>query len=171
MRTGTDIDVKGVYEGGTLAGIKRYFSTFEKPFIKGLLRDKGVNKLLFRIEDQQNHILIFMQQLLDDFNKTYVGVPIYLYVKRDQRSGVTKTFTLLWRVSRSICGADDNTMITHLFVQDGRYDYVLRKFGPQMKMKLREYDKCRLQLNMAENLLRYQKRSIQVFHEATNLSN
>ena len=57
MRAGADRLADDEYEGGTLAGIERYFSTFEEPFIKGLLKDKGGQHLLFRIEDKQNDIL------------------------------------------------------------------------------------------------------------------
>ena len=173
MRTGADGCVLDEYEGGTLAGIECYFSTFEEPFIKGLLRDKGGQELLLKIEDKQNEILIFMQQLMDDYNRTFQGVPIYLYMKREHRRGEpkrVKAFTLLWRISRSICGTDDNTMITHLFSEDSKYNYVLNKFGPGMRQKLRDYDKYRLSLNMAENLLRYQKRSISSYHQATSLN-
>ncbi len=174
MRTGADRFADDEYEGGTLAGIERYFNTFEEPFIKGLLRDKGGHNLLFRIENKQNDILVFMQRLVKDFNQTFQGVPIYLYVKREHRRDEpkrAKAFTLLWRISRSICGTDDNTMITHLFSEDGKYNYLLNKFGSGMRKKLREYDECRLSLNMAENLLRYQKRTIRIYHQATSLDN
>ena len=173
MRTGADRLAEEEYEGGTLAGIERYFNTFEEPFIKGLLKDKGAQNLLSRIENKQNDILVFMQRLVDDFNQSFQSVPIYLYVKRENHRGEpkrAKAFTLLWRISRSVCGAGDNTMITHLFSGDGKYESLLKKFGPGMRKKLREYDECRLSLNMAENLLRYQKRSIRTYHQAISLS-
>jgi hypothetical protein len=172
VRTGADNFDTSEYEEGTLASIDRYFNTFDEPFIKGLLRDKGEQKLLYKIESKQKDILYWMQQLSQDYKKIFQGMPVYLYLKREKRRDGTnrmETFTLLWRVSRSVCGTGDNTMITQLFSGDGKNEYLLRKFGPGMRLKLREYDARRLSLNMAESLLRYQKRSIMSFYQATGL--
>ena len=172
MRTGSVSFNNSEYEGSTLTSIERYFSTFEEPFIKGLLKDKGGKILLLRIEIKQNDILFLMQQLMNEFKQTFLGMPLYLYVKQEKRKSEPnrcKAFTLLWRVSRSVCGTGDNTMITQLFSDDSKHEYLLKKFGPGMREKLREYDECRLSLNMAENLLRYQKRSIRNFSHATSL--
>ena len=172
MSTGTGYFDISEYEGGTLASIDRYFSTFEEPFIKGLLKDKGDQTLLSTIESKQQDVLFWMQQLGQDYKRIFQGVPIYLYLKREHRrdgSHRAVTFTLLWRISRRVCGTGDNTMITQLFSVDGKHDYLLRKFGPGMRKKLREYDERRLSLNMAESLLRYQKRSIRSFYQAMGL--
>lgn len=172
MRTGSDLFLNDEYEGGTIAGIDHYFSTFEEPFIKGLLRDKGGKKLLFKIEDKHNQILFFMRELVSDFNQRFQGIPIYLYLKCEYRSSESQrsaAFNLIWRVSRRVCGTGDNTMITYLFSNDGKHEYLLKRFGPEMRKKLREYDKYRLSLNVAENLLRHQKKSIQMYRQATSL--
>jgi|GEM_PF-3005897 len=172
MRTGAVLYKQNEYEGGTLLSIERYFNDFEEPFIKGLFKGKGAKNLLNTIECKQNDILIFMQDMADDFKRNFQGVPLYLYLKREHRGGEPKrsrAFTLIWRIKRSVCGSDDNTMITYLFSGDKKYDYLLKRFGPSMQQRLREYDIYRLRLNMAENLLRHQKKSIQTFCQATRL--
>jgi len=175
VRTGTDRLGDDEYEGGTLVSIERYFNHFEEPFIKGLLRDKGSDdRLMFKKEIKQTEVLGWMEQLANDFNHSFQGVPIYLYLKREHRKSEPnreQSFTLVWRIRRKIARVKDNQMISHLFSQDGKYEYLLKIFGPGMRQKLQEYDECRLLLNMAENLLRYQKRTICSYRHAIHLAN
>lgn len=175
MRTGADRILENESGEGTLMGIKRYFNTFEEPFIKGLLRDKGSEtRATLKLEKKQSEVLEWMERLVNDFNQKFQGVPIYLYLKREQRKRETNrepSATLVWRIRRKITRVKDNQMISHLFSQDGKYEYLLKIFGPGMRQKLQEYDECRLSLNMAENLLRYQKRSISSYRQAIHLAN
>ena len=169
MRTGAGLLDRDGYHMSTIMGIKRYVETFEEPFIKGLLKDKGENNFLF-IENKKKEVLVLMDELVDDFKNQFSGVPIYLYTKHDRRKdrGIASV-SLVWRVRRKVRGSGENIMISNLFSPDGKQDYLINQFGPVMRSRLNEYEECRMLLNMAESILRTQIRLIKNFYQSAQL--
>lgn len=164
-----NVDDNDGYHMSTIMGIRRYVDTFEEPFIKGLLKDKGDNVLLL-IDKKQKEVLFFMNELVDDFKNRFPGIPVYLYLKKDHRKfrGLPSV-NLVWRIRRRVRGSGENIMVSSLFTSDGKQDYIINQFGSVMREQLSEYEECRLLLNMSESVLRTQSRLVDNFYQSAQL--
>lgn len=156
------------YRSNTVLSIHQYFEQNCEPFIKGLLRDKGgIEFSLSDLDSRMRQVIALMVQLISDYNYSYRNMPLYLY-KKDQYTNGRLRCSLVWRVSRKICGRE-NTMVNRLFREDGRYNNLLAQFGPSMLQALKDYDRCRLILNTLYSTLNFQHKSVSQFQDAVGL--